>query len=283
MDSLDPQQEIAEDGRDLREDISERLLRPAFGLGPFAFRAGLEAKYQAELNPDTFAQELREELADLQPSKDTIDFLYETCFDARIEKELMAKARTITGTDAWRASRKRLPRLIESLRGYENIEMETRLREELGKTEVNSITPPIAVALKKQLAELNWACECWEGFAKWAYWKRFYRGYVWNMDRRLRKEYEKQQDRTEIIAAAVRWMEVESQVSGDSIARCLRREGKVPKRFVFNGPLSFELVDDTDPELTAFRGKWSTSKSTGAALSPPEQTPESSTPEKTKP
>jgi hypothetical protein len=278
MDSLDPQQEIADDLA-LQQAISERLLKPAFGLGPFAFRAGLEAKYQAELNPDTFAQELREELADLEPSKETIDFLYQTCFEARIEKELMAKARTITGTDAWRESRKRLPMLIGSLRGYENIEMETRLREELGKTEVNSITPPIAVALKKQLAELNWACECWEGFAKRAYWKRFYRGYVWNMDRRLRKQYDKQQDRTEIIAAAVRWMEVEFQASGDSIARCLRREGTLPKRFVFNGPLSLELVDDTDPELTAE----STAKSPDAAPSPPEQTTGSSSPEKMKP
>ena len=276
-------QDVVEDGSDLQQEVAERLLKPAFGLGPFAFRAGLEAKYQAELNPDTFAQELGEELADLKPSNDTIDFLYQTCFDARIEKELMAKARTITGAGAWRESRKRLPRLIESLRGYENIEMETRLREELGKTEVNSITPSIAVALRKQLAELNWACECWEGFAKWTYWKRFYRGYLWNMDRRLRKEYDKQQDRTEIIAAAVRWMEVESQVSGDSIARCLRREGTLPKRFVFNGPLSLELVDDTDPEPTASLGKWSAAKSPGVAPSPPEQATGSSTLEKTKP
>jgi len=77
------------------------------------------------------------------------------------------------------------------------------------------------------------------------------------MDRRLRKSYDKQEDRTEIIAAAVRWMKVEPRVSGDSIAKCLRREGTAPKRFVFSGPLSLELVDEADSEMTAFLRRWS--------------------------
>jgi hypothetical protein len=268
------------------DGVTERLLESALGFGPFSFRERLVKKYEAELNLDAFKKEMSGEFFLESLSERKIDSLYELCLEARVQRELMAKARSITGRDSWRRSRQTLDKLTKSLREYKNTDIEKRLRNNLGGGD--SVTLSSTKKLVNQLADLGRTCEWWEGFANWDVWGAFYRGYVFNMDRLLGEPAKSKvrrknntgskqgmqtvsgskeqalemirvkEQRAAIIAAAILWMGVESRASSDSVLRALSREAGDPRRFVFSGPvIALESVDETDKALAKFLKKWS--------------------------
>lgn len=269
------------------DSATKKLLKPGFELDPFAFRVALVEKYRAELSLDAFKNEITGKFFLESLSERRIESLYEMCLEARLQKELMAKARGITGRDSWRRSRRKLDKLIKSLRGYQRIDIEKRLRENLSGGA--SVTLSSTEKLATQLADLTQVCEWWEGSANWDVWGAFYRGHVWGMDRllhetrkpKVRSEkgtgskesgkkiveskeqepeiIESKERRAAIIAAAIRWMGVESPVSPESIERSLSREARDPRRFVFRGQvIAVEPVDGSDKALVKFLKKWST-------------------------
>lgn len=222
---------------DIQTSTDERLLKPGFRLGPFAFRTELEQRLGEELDFTKFRQLMSDQFVDLpQPLSDsTIEYLYDTCVEAHIDKAVMAKAREITRKKSWQRARRRLRRLITSLHQYQEIELEEHLRAKLG-TAQDSVTTRALAQLTADLEGLQKACEWWDGFAQSSPWGAFYRSYIWQMNKHLQKRYQlKQEYRVDIVAAAISNTRLASRVSSGAIARSLTREKTRPRRFVYTG------------------------------------------------
>jgi len=217
------------------ESIAERLLKPGFELGPFAYRVMLEKKLAAQLDFKKFKEDMSLQFLYLptRMTELTLRYLYDICLDALVDKMLVDKARKIIRPAGWSKSRKSLRALIKSLRSYQPRDIEKRLRTQLS-VQAPSRSQSAAKELLVQIAQLDQICNWWEGFAAWDSWGAFYRGHVWALDKYLsRKGYRVKDHRTEIIAGVVKAMGVERRASKEAIARSLLREAKTPRRFVF--------------------------------------------------
>jgi hypothetical protein len=98
------------------DSIAERLLMPGFGLGPFAYRVTLKKKLAEERDSKKFIQEISSQFCDLpNPMEDsTLQYLYDICLDALVDKMLVDKPRKITRQQGWSNSRRSLRALIKS-------------------------------------------------------------------------------------------------------------------------------------------------------------------------
>jgi hypothetical protein len=220
------------------DSVAEQLRMPGFRLGPFEYRATVEKKLAAERDSKKFIEDISSQFCELSsPIADsTLQYLYDICLDALVDKMLVDKARKITRQQGWSKSRRSLRALIEALQSYQLGDIEKRLRTQL-RGEASGISQSAAEQLLIELGELEQVCDWWEGFAAWDLWKAHYRGLVWALDKYLRKKgYQLKEHRTDIIATAVKWMGVERRVSQNAIAKLLSKEVKKPRRFVFQGP-----------------------------------------------
>jgi hypothetical protein len=229
-----------DDNNEVNKSIAERLLKPGLGLGPFAYRVTLEKKLAEERDSKKFIKEISSQFCDLpNPMEDsTLQYLYDICLDALVDKMLVDKARKLIRPAGWSKSRRALRALIKSLRSYQPRDIEERLRTQLS-AEAPSPSQSAAKELLIQLAQLDQVCDWWEGFAAWDSWGAFYRGHVWALDKFLKsKGYKLKDHRAAIIAGVVKAMGLKRRVSTEAIAKSLLREAKAPRRFVFSAERS---------------------------------------------
>jgi hypothetical protein len=158
--------------------------------------------------------------------------------EAKTQREVHEVATNIVRTAGWKKSRAKLGQLIKLLDTYKQFDLEPRIRTAQTDRKQARIQP-LATQLVLLLREIDSVAEWWEGFAGFARWLDFYRGYVWTLDSRLRKGKLTQLQRAEVIAAAVEHFKIR-KTSEDGILKTLRREQKHPRRFVFSGPLEIQ-------------------------------------------
>jgi hypothetical protein len=230
-----------------KEELSQRLTRIGFGLGPYAFQQKMEIQLREAPTVDQFCQYMRSQFVELKVlSNKDLDDLYEICIQARVERSVIEKGRKVMSQSQWKRSILRLRRLTATLRKSEAIKVETRLREALGNTGPSQ-SEEFADELSKRLWELTRICSWWEGLAASDKWKKYYAGYIWQMNLYLVGKVRTESDRADIIAHVLRWMKVEARVSKDAILRSLTRERAKPRRFVFRG--DDEFFNEVDKRL----------------------------------
>ena len=196
---------------------------------------------RCSLKFEEFSKSLRAQFAEVELLDATLDGLYEVCVQAAVEKAVINKAREIMPPRAWRKSEQQLRKVIQALQNGPAVKFEEYLRKRLSDDQ-KSRTRSSAAELSKDLFGLKRICSWWEGLASSDRWKKYYAGYIWTLNKQLSDEYKTEDKRADIIAAAMAWMKVESQVSKDAILRSLTRERKKPRRFVFK-----------EPDLTVFK------------------------------
>jgi hypothetical protein len=235
--------------KDQVEEYRVRALKIGFGLGPFAYRDRLENAITQQLRFSDFVKRISSQFPELmnqQVTVPTVRHLYDTCLEMRIEKELLAKAIAITGgknlrsAERWRNMHARLHHIQSAVGNYTyyNKDVEAHLRQQLDGKGPSSTRVSI-IKLSHQLAELEQIISWWEELAHQAPWKAFYRGYVWTLNRYLKKRHNLTKELSaDVIAAAIRFMRIESAVSQGSIQRSLTREATKPRRFVFQKGVS---------------------------------------------
>jgi hypothetical protein len=224
------------------DSIMNRLTDAGFGLGPFAFARALESKLEEEFKYDQFQKDLREQFLE-QISDATLQFLYETCIQARVERAVMNKARELMTAREWRQSGKDLRKLAQMLNNGAAVKVEARLRSGLGNSE-DSRSRNSAAALSKDVFGLYRVCALWEGIARSDLWKKYYAGYIWVLNRHLAKTIPTKEKRADIIAVAIQWTKLESPVSQDAVLKSLTRGKGNLRRYVFTDVGT--LIDPSD-------------------------------------
>lgn len=222
-----------------RNELSLRLASVGFGLGPYAFKETIETKLREDLAVDQFCEYMRSQFVELRVLiKVDWEDLYEICIQALVERSVIDKGRKAMSQSKWERSILHVRRLIAMLKKSEAINVERRLRRALGNTDPNR-SKECADELAKTLFELTTICRWWKGLAASDRWKRYYAGYIWEMNLYLADKVKIESERADIIAHAMRWMKVEVRVSKDAILRSLTRERAKPRRFVFQGDDEF--------------------------------------------
>lgn len=227
------------------KDSQRGLIEPGFGLGPFAFKNRLVLSLYREFPYSRFAQVLREQFPHLPkralPGR-TVKAIYERCVEAKAQRDIHEVARAIARPPGWKKSRNKLGQLINLLDTYKQSDLEQRIRAAQSNFKRTRIQPLVRQLLPL-LRGMDTIAEWWEGFAGFARWLDFYRGYVWTLDSRLRGQLTQSQ-RAEVIVAAFEHFKVR-KTSEDGIKKALQREAQELRRFVFNGSLEIQETQYT--------------------------------------
>lgn len=225
------------------KDYQRRLTEPGFGLGPFTFRNRIQSSLCHRFPYKHFAEYLRQHFSHLPKRTLTeriIKLIYERCMEAKGQQDLLDVAKWITRMDAWKRSRAKTDQLVNLLNTYEDFDLERRIRKSQNNRK-RLIVQSFATQLLGLLREITEIGDWWEGFAGFARWLDFYRGYVWTLDSRLHRRKLTQLQRAEIIYVAFEYFKVRD-TSEEGILKTLQREKKHPRRFVFRGPLEIRRI-----------------------------------------
>ena len=144
----------------------------------------LEDQFCHDNRFERFCIELKEQFVELELSNQTLECLYDNCVDARVERDLIRTAREIMSQNAWRRSGKQLRALSRILQDGAALKVEERMRKGLGNGE-QSRSRSLAILLSTELLELKRTCRWWEDLASSDYWKKYYAGYIWSLNKHL--------------------------------------------------------------------------------------------------
>jgi hypothetical protein len=209
------------------EEVKGWLTR-GFALGPYAFGNQLGKQLRREIPFTGFSIEMKKQLFMLAKPlpQSTIAWLYETCLQARVQRDVVVLAKGFVRKKSWNQAKQRTVKLLKLLDDFPSNDLESMLRKALNSRKGVRLRNK-AAELAHNIRELNYQCERWKHFANWGSWQEDYRSYLLGMDRHLQRRCPGllglKQRRVEVIRLALEMLGI-NDVSEDGISQALYRE-----------------------------------------------------------
>ena len=213
----------------------KELVKEGFGLGPFAFVRDQEAKVWKEMPFPIFQARVKARICErneeLELPEAIVEWVYDLCIQARVERELVETARKLVRGKQWRLGERSTRRLVNLLSTYDTFDSEKALQRALCKG-VRSQTGRASQKLVEHLLSLLEVNRGWRRWSNWPSWRADFRGYIVAMDRGLKKRLPNlsKKQRADLISDVLEEIGLMEAASAEGISKMLQRESRKRRR-----------------------------------------------------